>query len=506
MKKWILKTTAIPVVSMLAATLALGNAGPFIVKYPGGDTAAKGVLARLDPSLKPGKETSLEVLRQDLAISILPGSAVWQPGDGSTPLAQVSAAYSIKNPTAKAITVDFGFPILRGIYVSPFSMMPRPDVDVHVDGEWLDSTIISNSAIYGIIRRSSREVIDKGISADAELGKLVKSVKKAKEKSRPAARKALKDYLEKAKKWSGHDAALMSEYAGLDFSKAVSYPKDREMGSWATDAELQKVSNANLGALSAIGEQKATQLLARLATCFDPAAGPSYESIFSAWGGDVKEQSIDLRTGKVRQREFSLPKSAEQGAAQAQAKPEKNQEAANNPPALIVAATDPTIYARVDYLDENAGLSGAQEASLKNILKNLPVVFTFAPMNLLYYRVKFKAKSKRLVTVSYSQYCYSDTADPASFQLAYVLHPASLWKKFGDINVEVRVPKSVKPVCSFPLEKDGNKKGDKKSEDAAGDVYRAAIKDDGDKTGELFLGFGQDTWKAATKKKTKAKK
>lgn len=502
MKKRIIKATAIPVVSTLVAILVLGNAGPFVVKYPGGDTAAKGILAKLDHNLKPGKETRLEVLKQDLKISISPASASsLKPDGGFTPLAQVTAAYTIKNPTGKSIVVDFGFPILRGIYVSPWSMVPSPSVDVKADGEWLDATIISNSSIYGIIRRNSREVIDKGISVDAGLGKLVKSVRKAKEKKRPAARKALKDYLVKTKKWSQSDAKLLSEYAGIEFSKFVSYPKDRVMDVWTSDEDLRKIANANLGILSAIGEQKATQLFARLATLFDPTAGPSYESIFSAWGGDVRELSVDMMTGKVRPRQFSLSKQIGQGTVQIQVQPEKEKNTANNPPAILVPGSDPTIYARVDYFDENAGLSAVQEASLKNILKNLPVVFTFAPMNLIHYRVKFKPKSKRLVTVSYSQYCYADMAEPASFQLAYVLHPASLWKKFGDINIEVKVPKSVKPVSSIPLEKAGEKKGKDTGGNAARDVYKAAIMDDGDKTGELFLGFDQASWKAAAKQK-----
>ncbi len=41
------------VLVLVAAGLALANGGPFVVTYPGGDPAAKGVLARLDPSLKP---------------------------------------------------------------------------------------------------------------------------------------------------------------------------------------------------------------------------------------------------------------------------------------------------------------------------------------------------------------------------------------------------------------------------------------------------------------------
>ena len=64
---------------------------------------------------------------------------------------------------------------------------------------------------------------------------------------------------------------------------------------------------ANLGPLAAIGEQKATQLFAQLASRFDKDAGAKYEAIFAAWGGDVRERSIDLATGEIRPREVTLP-------------------------------------------------------------------------------------------------------------------------------------------------------------------------------------------------------
>ena len=44
-------------ICVLAGQRALGNGGPFVVKYPGGDPAAKGVLARLDPDLRPSRES-----------------------------------------------------------------------------------------------------------------------------------------------------------------------------------------------------------------------------------------------------------------------------------------------------------------------------------------------------------------------------------------------------------------------------------------------------------------
>ena len=106
---------------------ALGNGGPFVVKYPSGDPAAKGVLARLDPTLKPAEETRLRVVKEDLTIRFLPEQRWKDDQRRLPPLADVTAAYTIENPTDKEVQVDFGFPILRGIYLR-FGMVPYPDV------------------------------------------------------------------------------------------------------------------------------------------------------------------------------------------------------------------------------------------------------------------------------------------------------------------------------------------------------------------------------------------
>ena len=85
---------------VLWSTLASGNGGPFVVKYPAGDPAAKGVLARLAPDLKPAREKTLRVVKEDLSISFLPEA--WAPrGKAQPPLAHVTAAYRIRNPGDK---------------------------------------------------------------------------------------------------------------------------------------------------------------------------------------------------------------------------------------------------------------------------------------------------------------------------------------------------------------------------------------------------------------------
>jgi hypothetical protein len=339
------------------------------------------------------------------------------------------------------------------------------------------ATIISNSAIYGIIRQRARGIIEKALKEDGALGGLVASARDAKTGERStAARKALSAHLTRVEKWNERDAALMVEYAGLDFGKTKAYPRDRSW-VWSSDKEVRELTNTNLGPLGAIGEQKATQFFARLASRFDPESASAYESIFTAWGGDVRERSVDLGTGKVRPRELTVDPELVSGHG-----------------IHRVARRDPTIYARVDYLDPNAKISEAEKASCRTILKNLPVIFTFAPMNILHYRVKFPAGSKETLTVSYSQYAYSDTRSPASYQLAYVVHPASLWDSFGPINLAVMVPKGVKFRASVPCKSvvAPQKTVVAGSPDKAiFDFYRGRIEK---KTGEIYVAVGKESW------------
>ncbi len=437
----------------LVAGTAWGNGGPFVIKYPGGDPAARGVLARIDPNLKPARETRLRVVKEDLTITFGGDEdRVLRGIQGTSPLALVTAAYQIENPTDEPVTVDFGFPILRGIYMSPRAMTPRPDVHVTVDGKPVTSQVISNSIIYGVIRMRARKVIDAAIAADEKLAELVEAVPKipgpaanapaqapapqARQKDGipgGAARKALLAHLTGPMKWNPRDAQLLVEYASLDLG-----PKEgRSDGAsvlWTSSAPFIRGYRQNLGTLAYIGEQRPTQMLAHLAAQFDPTVKGDYEAIFTAWGGDVRERSIDPATGAVRPREIELPDTKD---------------------ALrkIPYGSDPTVYARVDYLDDNPQVGPALKSSLRNVLKNLPVVFTFAPMNLLHYQATFPPKTTREVTVNYGQYAYLDTRDPATYQLSYVIHPASLWDSFGPIHLRVQVREGIQVVASVPLTK-----------------------------------------------------
>lgn len=475
MEKSTLILVSVFALCVLTGSFALANGGPFVLKYPNGDPAAKGVLARLDPDLKPARETRLRVIKEDLKVTF--GKDRYRKSDTTAPpLAHVSAEYTIENPTNEEVEVDFGFPILRGVYVNPRSMMPRPDVQVHLGKTPVKCIVISNSAIYGIIRQRAREVIERAVAGDAALKGLVTSVCNTKGEAREAARKAFRSYLIDGMKWNEHDAVLMVEYASLDFGKIRVQPVDRgHTGWWVADKELNKLMNSNLGPLSAIGEQKATQFFAQLASHFEPEAAAAYEAIFTAWGGDVRERSVDLKTGKVRPREVTVDPEAL--------------------PSPFTDVFDPTIYARVDYLDPRANITGPEEAFCKTILKNLPVIFTFAPMNILHYHVKFPAESTQTLTVSYSQYAYSDTRSPSSYQLAYVVHPASLWKEFGPINLEVAVPEGVSFRASVPCSNGGTEERpiySRSSQKGRFNIYQAVLKQ---KTGELYLAVDAETWK-----------
>ena len=256
--------------------------------------------------------------------------------------------------------------------------------------------------------------------------------------------------------------------------------------------------------MAAIGEQKATQLFAQLASCFEKDAGSTYEAIFTAWGGDVRERSVDLTTGKIRPRELALvPPPA--------TKSDKSPPPEANDQRLTA---DPTVYARIDYLDPNAKVTKDEKDSCLAILKNLPVVFAFAPMNLIHYQVEFPAHHTRMVTVSYRQYAYADTRGSGSYQLAYVLHPATLWREFGPIHVTVQVPKGIPCKSSAEIHHTGERRqkagvasvsgeaydGDdydkafERMRDINFDVYQATLVEKDQKRGELFVGMDKVGW------------
>jgi hypothetical protein len=416
-------------------------------------------------------------------------------------------------------------------------------VTIQVDKEQVRPTVISNSSIYGIIRRNAWDVIERGIAADAELARLVGDVRGAwivpkpparpsnvnkptgnrfnedldipftqpggasreKQSRRPAAnypivRQNLRNYLSDKLHWNGRDAALLVEYVSLDFRYDAPHdPRDTwDPGPRWWPGELEKLKLTHLGPLAAIGEQKATQLFAQLASRFEKTAGSAYEAIFAAWGGDVRERSLDLATGELRPREITLPEAFKRTPATAD----------------LRLTADPTVYARVDYLDPNAKPTKEEKASCQAILQDLPVVFTFAPMNLLHYQAKFPARSTRMVRVSYRQYAFADTRGTGSYQLAYVLHPASLWRDFGPIHLTLIVPEGVACRASAAVERDGHgpmSVGDAVRRGSEGAVppvqtmamkcrvntYRTTLDQPEQKQGELFVAIDKAAWDKA---------
>jgi hypothetical protein len=512
----------------LAAIVVYGNGGPFVVKYPNGDPSAKGVLAKMDFTLHPARETRLRVVKEDLSFRF---------AQAGNPLVSVTASYAIMNPTEKEISVVFGFPILRGIYVAPesdgISLMevrwptgtgnkktePPPMAKITVDGKEAKAEIISNSAIYGIIRQFARDSIEEGIKNDSTLAQFIDAVRKASGVNssiaktdakvyrdgvfelsisptiiRPIptaeyaqAREKLRGHLIEKRHWNDRDAALFVEYASMDFGPMLGNPY-----TIATSSVLRLF---NLGPLKAIGEQKATQFFAQIASHFDKNAAETYESIFSAWGGDVRDRSVDLESGNVRLREVEIK--------------DPQDEKTRGPGSM-----DQTIYARVDYLDPDDKMNETEKAACKTILKNLPVVFAFAPMNLLRYQVTFAPQTTQDVTIAYAQYAYLDTHGVPSYQLAYVLHPASLWNDFGPIHIQIQTPKGVSCRASVPLLQGIEVSPDQavaSPTTTAGNPtypliqYDARLTDKKDKMGELFLAVSKSDWEHFSKEQMPAR-
>lgn len=493
-------------IGLLACNWAWGNAGPFQVYYPlGGNAAAKGVVARLDPWLKPARESRLRVVKENLTICFPPPAS---NGEESL-LTPIAAEYTVENPTGSDIELDFGFPILRDIYrgavkgktaADASRQVPQP-ISVTVDGRPVKFHVITDLAIFGVIRREARATIDKAIAADKELARLVEAVRKTRpssanakenEKARQAvesafeqARVALSDYLIKTRKWNARNAALMVEYTSVDFTDLVdqSVPSTED---WRFGPEGEFPHNALaawsarlLGPLTAIGPEKATQLFAELATQFDPSVRATYEAIFAAWGGDIRQQAIDLPTGAVRPRQnSSLTGQPVSGSR--------------------YAMTAPNVFVRIEELEKVDWLSKAERTSCQSLLRNLPVTFTFAPMNLIHYHVSFPARATRTVRVAYSQHPYIDTGSPGSYQIAYVLHPATFWDHFGPIELTVSAPNGITCRASTPItpatEAELRNLPPGVLTDANITVYRTTLTKPDEKRGELFVAIDQTDW------------
>jgi hypothetical protein len=474
-------TTIACLSALLASAGAFANGGPFLVRRPNGDPAAKGVAAPMLPDLMPGRESRLEVVREDLSFRFTGGE--------TRPLVHVTARYTIKNPTDQGITLAVGFPILRGIYVeysggAMGSFSTYPAYRVQLDGREVGSTVISNSDLFDRIRGDAWKKIVAAMDADPALRPLRARMAAAD----PTAADAVRTELEKqllAMRWEPRDAALLADLMRAigpkptpltaEQHKPIPWPYnaagprprhqifadqvDFELGSLGEDS-----TRYHMGALSSMGELKATQLLSHVAARLAPGASTDYQRLFTAWGGDVREQAVDPGTGVLRPRRDEGKGSAFDENA--------------------------SLYARLDYFQPNTIMQPARRQACERIVKNLPVVFTFAPMNIIRTELTFPARSTRVVTYDYSQFSFDDLGPPASHQLAYVVHPASFWKTFGPISVTVQAPQGVPVRASIPMRKAAPHTP---SLPAGFVAFTGELRE---KTGELYLSVDCDKWKA----------
>lgn len=99
------------------------------------------------------------------------------------------------------------------------------------------------------------------------------------------------------------------------------------------------------------------------------------------------------------------------------------------------------------------------------------------------------------------------TRGTGNYQLAYVLHPATMWQEFGPIHLTVRLPKGVRCSASAAIRKTGEeavapasvlaKKGYSAVVfQAPLDVYEATLTRAEEKRGELFIGLDKPAWES----------
>ena len=89
------------------------------------------------------------------------------------------------------------------------------------------------------------------------------------------------------------------------------------------------------------------------------------------------------------------------------------------------------------------------------------------------------------------------------YQLAYVIHPASLWESFGPIRVTVQVPRAVRVRASATMQKSDAPPLAVSTEDStAYQSYEATLVQKREKTGELFVAVDKADWDRAARSHT----
>jgi hypothetical protein len=414
---------------LLATAPVHGNGGPIFRPAPNPPAAPKGAMAPVLPGLQPGREARLEVVKEELRMQ-------FTIAELQRPLVKVSAVYTIKNPTREDIGLDLGFPILG----TSAGLSTR----VQAGEREVESRLLSTSEIQASLREQARHVIEARLAEDAELRRMVGEARARKGKDPGTSRDPLITYLAEKRDFSQRDATLLWGHALL-----APASRDPAGDSHPFDVDLAE---------RALGPLKATQYLTLLASRFEPKTDLSYETLYSAWGGDVRERAVDLATGAIRPQRQAPPPEAED------------------------------LRTRLDYLDHE-GMSPAELRACEAILQQLPVTFSFAPMTLIRTSLPFPAGTTQTVTFSYDQWAYTDTSDPASFQLGYVVHPASFWDKFGPIHLRVLVPKGVSLRASVPTRAQAGAGA------PAGFVEHEGVVEH--KTGHLYVAVPAHEWRTA---------
>ena len=246
------------------------------------------------------------------------------------------------------------------------------------------------------------------------------------------AREGLRNYLTAELGWNARDAALLVEYASLDFGRQTLAPPPRPLGRAILEHERPRSSKRRTSGHSGPSANRRPRNYSPSSPRGSTSRREATTRRSSRPGAAMSASGRSTwRPAEVRPREIGLP------AGRSDRKP----------PARL--GSRPAADGRSDRLrphrlpDPNAKLSPAEKASCEAVLKNLPVTFTFAPMNLLHYQVKFPAHGTRVVAVTYRQYAYADTQRHGQLPVGLRATPSQLWKDFGPIALKVHAPKGI---------------------------------------------------------------
>ena len=495
-----MKTTfAAWIAMMLACSVACANGGPFFERHVDGSNAVSASMAPFE-NMIPGLQDRIACLGEDLTITIddelrlgraAEAAKKASPPSGSIldgkkidykertsliperlPRIEVEAKYTLVNTSDGPVKMRFGFPVIYSA---------RQRVKVVVDGKKTTSHHMSLDDILLHIRAIAAERVAEVLTIDKKLADAVAKINEIESvyssdkpteavmrlHNRHRAADALRDIL-KERRLTDSQVALVSEFFILPPSPK---PTRLNIEGLAERASFYgfRPSLPEGGVLARIGALKATQLYTEVLKALAPAQSIDYEQFFRAWGGREKRVSLDLETGEVRERVLSPIRFAEGG---------------------MMGPIPLDIYAREEYLNAR-NLPKDLKKHLMTVLKNLPVTFAFAPVNMTVYEVAFAPGQKRTVAVEVNQLPSIDGREPVTAQFEYIMKTARYFKEFDHINLEVRAPKGTKltisPTCTEVVQKGPRDR----------DVYRARITD---YSKNLYIAIGDTSARGKSKK------